>query len=223
MKKTSYKLLDDDDLTETQIYVTVQSFDRFSREYAEKWEWNPDTVKEVKKYNIQPFTKHTEKKGNVLLVGCRSGRDYNLLTNEGFSCLGIDFSYGLLSEAVKRVPAGLFIRLDPRSLPFMPESFSAIYADSLTLVPKRDIKQVLKDYSIFLKKEGILYLSLKLGEKNVLLIEDEAGKRYYTLYKKEEILKILNSVGFKVLWSQVSKCTDPVLPEWFSLVAQKNL
>lgn len=222
MKKSSYKILPDKDLSETQIYTTMETYDRFAKEYAEKWEWNPKTVYEIKKYNIKPFLKYAKKGGAVSLLSCQTGRDYSLLRRAGFSCLGVEFSYGLLTEAVKRVPGGLFIHMGPRSfLPFVSESFDAIYADDLNFAPKKDIKNLLRDFRIFLKPYGILYLSLKLGKGNICLVENLGGKRYMTLFQKSEILELVKSAGLSLLWSKESEDTDPTIPKWFSLIAQK--
>ena len=42
-----------------------------------------------------------------------------------------------------------------------------------------------------------------------------------TLYQKQEILELVKNIGFKILWSEESPHTDPSLPKWFSLVANK--
>ncbi|MBU1322597.1 methyltransferase domain-containing protein [Patescibacteria group bacterium] len=222
MDKANYGFLPDDDLSDSQIYVTTQTYNRYAKEYAERWEWNQRTIQEIKKYNIKPFTKQVKKNGKVLLVSCQSGRDYFLLSQMGYSCLGVGFAYGLLTEAIKRVPNGLFVRLKLKSLPFMPESFDAVYADALTDVPKKDIKVLLRDFRIFLKPAGVLYLSLLLGKANVMMMNDLGGKRYMTLYRKTEILEIVKSADFDILWSETSLNTDPSLPKWFSLVAKKK-
>lgn len=222
MKKTQHTFLPDEDLSETQIYVTMHTFDRFASTYAQKWEWNPITIREVYKYNIRPFVKYAKPRGTILIVGCQSGRDYSLLTDAGFSCLGVGLSFGLLNEAVKCVPEGLFVHLDLRALPFMPESFDSVYADAMTTIPKKDMRDTLRDFEIFLRPGGILYLSLKLGKANVFVMEDLGGKRYMTLYRKKEILELLDTSGFTIVWSKESPHTDPSLPKWFSLVARKK-
>jgi SAM-dependent methyltransferase len=221
MDKQIFCFLNDNDLSQTQIYVTTQTFDRFASDYASKWEWNPKTISEVQKYNIKPFSKHVKKGASVLVIGCQSGRDYKLLTESGYRCLGVGFSCGLLTEAIKRVPDGFFVCLKLQNLPFMPESFDAIYADAPTTVPRAKIKGLFKDFRIFLRDKGKLYLSLKLGKKNILQMNDLGGKRYLTMYRKSEILKMLDCVGFEILWSEESPHTHPNLPKWFSLVAQK--
>lgn len=222
MIKTPHRLIFDEDLSKIQIYATIQTYDRFAKKYANKWEWNPSTIKHIKKYNIEPFLKYAQKNGKVLIVGCQTGRDYTLLKKEGFYCLGTEFSYGLLHEAVKRIPDGLFIRLFPQSLPFMPNSFDAVYADALTIVPKKDIKNTLQDFRIFLKTDGILYLSIKIGQANLMVMNDLGGERYFTLFKKDEILNVLSKIGFNVVWSKISQNTDSSLPKWFSLIAKKH-
>lgn len=221
MKKAAYHITSDQDLTKEQIYTTLQTYDRFAKKFADKWEWNPATVKEIKKYNIRPFMKYAAKYGKVLIVGCQTGRDYHLLSELGFSCLGVEYSYGLLSEAIKRVPKGIFIHLYPKSLPFLPGSFDAIYADMFTIIPKQDTKQILNDFRIFLKMGGILYISVKLGEKQVICLDDIGGKRYFALFRKEEIIQLLKSSGFTILWSQESTDTDSSLPNWFSAIGKK--
>lgn len=221
MVKMNYVILPDKDLSPSQIYVTKQTYDRFAQKFAERKEWNKKTIKEITKYNLKPFVKHAKKNGNILIVSCQTGRDYSLLTKKGFHCLGVGFSYGLLTEAVKRVPDGLFVRLDLKALPFMPESFEAIYADALMHNPKRQMGELLKDFNIFLKDKGVLYLSVRLGSASVIMMDDLGGKRYVTLYRKDEVLSLIKTAGFKLLWSAVSLHTDPKLPGWFSLMAQK--
>lgn len=221
MNKTPFKILLDKDLSETQVYTTIQTYDRFAKDYADKWEWNPKTIKEINTYNIQPFVKYAKRNGTVLIIGCQTGRDLSILSKKGYSCFGIEFSHGLLTEAVKRVPEGMFAYHYPTNLPFMPESLDSIYADALTIIPKRDMKNTLEEFKIFLKKNGMLYLSVKVGEGNVMVLEDLGGKRFFTLYKKEEILTFLNSAGFEVLWSSESSNTDETLPNWFSVIAKK--
>ena len=92
--------------------------------------------------------------------------------------MGTSFSYGLLTEAVKRVLKGIFVHLDSRSLPFVPESFDAVYADALTYIPSSDLKDALRDYKIFLREKGVLYLSLRIGKESVC--NERFG--WFTLY-----------------------------------------
>lgn len=222
MMKDKPIILNDKDLSETQIYVTLQTYDRFAKQYADKWEWNKKTLEEIDKYNISPFSKFVKKNGNVLVVGSRTGRDYSLLTKKGFNCLGVEPSYGLLVEAVKRVKKGIFVRLDLRSLPFIPGSFDAVYADALAHIPRGDLRSTLKDFRIFLVDKGLLYLSLKIGEKRVIKETSIGGARFMTLYTKNEIDKLVGDLGFETLWSQESKHTNPSHPGWYSLVLKKK-
>jgi len=222
MFEMNYTILPDKDLSPAQIYVTMQTYDRFAQKFAQNKEWNKNTIKEIEKYNLKPFIKYAKKNGRVLIVSCQTGRDYVLLTQKGFHCLGVGFSYGLLTEAVKRVPDGIFVRLDLNRLPFMPDSFEAVYADALMHNPKKGMRELLKDFHIFLKDKGVLYLSVRLGEADVIMMNDLGGKRYITLYRQDEVLALVKSAGFKLLWSAVSPHTDPKLPGWFSLMAKKQ-
>lgn len=226
MKKTSaallYQLLPDEDLTEAQMYATTQTLDAHARTYAAAWEWNPVTIREIKKYNIVPFLPHVTPGGTILIAENQSGRDYEIFTKEGFRCLGISRSFGLLQEALARVPHGLFLHLDIRSLPFMPESFDAIYADAMVHVPKKDVRTMLKDFRIFLRPSGVIYVSVLLGDGNVIVTDDSGGKRYMTVYTKEDVDSALANAGFSHLWSATSSHTDPAMPNWYSVVAKKQ-
>jgi SAM-dependent methyltransferase len=217
-----YSLYAGKDLTETLITLSNQELDRNAHEYADKWEWNPVTVEEIKKYNIEPTLKYSQYKSTCLIAGCQSGRDYSLLAQAGIRCVGVGNSYGLLSEAVKRVPGGIFIHSDLRELSFLPKSFDIVYADALVSVPKKDIKNILKDFKIFLKDTGIIYLSFHKGISGIYSLNDLEGSRYLTVFSKREILELINSVGLDLLWSKESVHTDPSLPGWFSLVARKT-
>ncbi len=223
MANSLYSFSNDKDLSETQVYMTIHTFDKYASEYAKKWEWNPKTVSEIQKYNICPFLKYVKNGSTCLIAGCQSGRDYLLLAKAGLKCIGVSPSFGLLREALRRVPQGIFLRSDLRELPFLPDSFDSIYADALTMIPKKDIKDTLKDFKIFLRDGGCLYLSFKLGKKDSLLVmEDLGGPRFMTLFKREEVQSILEDVGFETVWIEESSHTDPELPRWLSLIVKKK-
>lgn len=222
LHNTKCHILKKTDLTEAQMYVTIETLNRHATEYAKKWEWNPHTIQEITKYNINPFLKYAKPKGNVLIVGSRCGRDLHFLTQKGFSCLGTEFSYGLLEEALRRVPHGMFIRLDPRSLPFISNSFDAVYADDIAYLPIKNIKKTIRDFKIFLRDNGILYLSFRTGQNSILIMNEFGEKRYIALYKKNDITDFIKSVGFTIIWKKDSPHTDPDLPSWHSLIARKK-
>ncbi len=67
----------------------------------------------------------------------------------------------------------------------------------------------------------MVYLSFKIGEQNILVMNDLVGKRYLTVFPKKKLDILIKKIGFKVLWSEISSHTDPSLPKWYSLVVQK--
>ena len=56
--KTPHKVFLHEDLSLSQVNLSVQTFNRCAKEYAEKWEWCPETIKQTKKYNTDPFLKY---------------------------------------------------------------------------------------------------------------------------------------------------------------------
>ena len=222
MKNIKYKVYPYKDLSEAQAYLTLQTFNKRAEEYAREWEWSAGMIREIIKYNISPFIRYVKKGSTCLIAGCQSGLDYFLLSKAGIKCVGVSDSYGLLIEAQKRVPNGIFMYSDLRSLPFMPDSFDAIYADALTRIPRRDVKRVVKDFKIFLRDGGYLYLSFRVdSKKGVYLQDDVVGKRYLTMFTETDITQMIKDLDLKILWSARSKHLEKSLPDWLSLVVQK--
>jgi ubiquinone/menaquinone biosynthesis C-methylase UbiE len=222
MRKLSHKLHPGKDLTETQSYITLQTFNKNAKEYAEKWEWSSAMTKEIVKYNIKPFLQFVKPGNTCLIAGCQSGRDYSILSKKGMKCVGVSWSYGLLKEAQIRVPDGIFLFADLRNLPFMSNGFDAIYADALTRIPRKDVKQVLKDFRVFLKDGGYLYLSFRVGEEGVYQQDDSVGKRYMTMFDEVKLVDMIKNSGFNISWKARSEHLKKSLPNWLSLVVKKE-
>jgi SAM-dependent methyltransferase len=210
------------DLSQDQMYITTQTFDNNAKQYAKVWEFKPEMQPDIVKYNLKPFFKYAKKPGNCLIAGCQSGRDYQQIKKRGINCVGVSESFGLLSEAIKRIPDGVFLFSDLRELPFLPESFDYVYADALTKIPRKNLKKTLKDFKIFLRPKGYMYLSFRVGATGIYLQQDSVGKRYMTIYDQTELTNMIKSLNLEIKWSARSKHVDPYFPDWLSMVVQKG-
>ncbi len=214
-KRTSYK-----SFSSLHYKITKSTYDEFALKYANIWEWNKETFKEILINNIDPFCRFCKRNGKVLLAGSGTGRDYKLLTEKGFSCVGIDYSRAMVKEAQKRT-GGVFIKSDIRHISFKNE-YDGIYCESLlTHLSIRDAKLVLRKFLISLKSKGILYLAVKIGEQGVYVSNDIGGKRYYMVYDKNKFCNLVKRMGFDIICTIISDHTEKSRPKWLSLVAKK--
>lgn len=214
-KKTSYKSFSD-----FHYRFTKSTYNKFALKYADMWEWNKETFKEILINNIAPFRRFCKKNGKVLLAGSGTGRDYKLLSEKGFSCIGVDYSKTMIKEARKRT-GGVFMESDIRDISYR-KKYDGIYCESLlTHLSKKDAKSVLQKFFNILNNNGILYLAVKIGKQGIYVSDDIGGKRYYMVYDKNNFCNLVKRVGFDIIHTVVSDHTEKSRPKWFSLVGRK--
>ena len=210
------------DITKNQLKTTKKFYDNFAEEYADRIEWNNTTIKEIKKLNIDPVCQLCKKGGSLLLVGCGTGRDFHFFQEKGYHCIGIDNSASMLQEARKRV-VGKFIQLDLRRLDELNKKFDGIYCESaLTHIPKRELPAVLSNFKENLQPEGIIYIAVKIGKRQVFEKETFGAKRFFIIYEKQEFISHLTRAGMRIVWSKTSEHTLSGFPQWFSLIVRRK-
>jgi ubiquinone/menaquinone biosynthesis C-methylase UbiE len=163
--------------------------------------------------------------GNVLDVGCGFGRDCHFFTEPVYKYVGLDFSIGLLAEAVKRFPGVKFVWADMLKVPmiFRANQFDGFWAvASLLHIEKYRIRDVLKGIREVVRKGGIGFISVKKGEGERVVEEDHGGqwsgkdRRFYAFYHREEFENILEDCGFRVLeFGERSRGENTVWLEFF--------
>lgn len=172
---------------------------------AEKWSEFRDRPME----EVVDFLK--DKKGNVLDLGCGSGRHLCKLDGK-WSC--VDFSSRMLNLAMEKSEKEKIkveiIKSHLSKLPFEDNSFdAAIYISALHCLQKEDRKKSLKELFRVMKKGKSALVSVwsskqkridgKLGEISVpWTVGDKKLQRYYYIYSKDEFEKLLKEVGFKI-------------------------
>ena len=181
-------------------------------------------AKPWKRYVVNPLPIVFEflegKKGKIVDLGCGAGR--NMIKNDNIEYFGVDFSAGQIKNAKKYVEKekinaklyksdvsklnketfknemfdyGLFIstlhciETEEKRMNALNEFYRILKKDAQGLISVWDSND--KRFSHIDKKEGDIYLSWK-----------ENGKihmRFYHLYNKTDLLKLLEKTGFKVL------------------------
>jgi len=173
--------------------------------------WKTYVVKRIP--IVEEFLKG--KKGKVVDLGCGTGR--NMIPGD-LEYFGVDFSEEQLKYAREyaeknKVKAKLFkSKLDKLPLDFKNNMFDyGLFIGSLhCLETEQERKNALKEFYRVLKKNANALISVWNSEdvrfkgkgKDIYMSWIEQGRpfyRYYYLYDKDELLNLLNSVGFKVL------------------------
>ena len=135
------------------------------------------------------FLKHIPQYGNILDLGCGSGRDSLEFIKKGYNVTAVDGSKELAVAASKIIGQQVIcskfedIKLN--------KTFHGIWAcASLLHVNKNYIVDVIKNVSLNLKTNGVFYMSFKYGENEYI---DEKG-RYFNCYTEKTFNELINRI-----------------------------
>lgn len=176
-----------------------------------------DVAKSWNEYRNIPLKEVVEflkgKKGKILDLGCGTGRHFSLINGEIY---GVDFSNEMLKlaelNAKKNKIKCSLIKADVTNLSFEDNFFDyAIFIAALHCI-KGDKKRrvAVKEMYRVLKKGGKAVISV--WSKNHEIIHNRLGdisvpwtldgrklQRHYYIYEREELRKLLEKTGFKIL------------------------
>lgn len=155
--------------------------------------------------------------GEILDLGCGSGRDSKHFIEKGFTVTAIDLSPVLAEKASRYIGQKVIVE-DMRNLEFK-DKFIGIWAcASLLHLSENDIYSTIEKCYVALKENGILYASFKYGDKNY-----EKDGRSFTCFTEDKFMKLVKNLDFSVLSSFI---TEDVRPDrknerWFNVVLKK--
>lgn len=216
-EKTGYQ-----DFNRYGFEATRSSYERFAREYGERWEWSSKTYGEIISFNILPFSEYCTPGGKVLIAGSGTGRDFKILSEKGFSCIGIDYSRSMVEEARRRV-GGVFVHADIREIDLGVAEFDGVYCESaLTHLSLDDVSKVLSKFFRAMTSNGALYIAVKIGDPGIYVTSDIGGPRYFNVFDKNSFTNLLKEKDLEIKYSAISEHTDEFRPKWLSIVAKKN-
>jgi len=160
--------------------------------------------------DLKNFLKN--KQGNVLDLGCGSGRHFKKINGIIY---GVDFSQNMLDLAKKNAEEqGIHVKLTKAQayeLPFEDNFFDAvIFIATLHCIEKKEKrKKALQEVFRVMKPESQAILTVwsknhqrikNLGDSFVPWTRDNKKyMRYYYIYTEEEIKELLQEVGFKII------------------------
>ena len=193
------------------IQITRKTYDQEAEAHAQRfWSRSLDTL-------LESFWTLLPPGAFVLDVGCGPGRDTAALRGRGYRVIGLDLSFGLLSEAQRRVGAG-FIQGDMRYLPFGKAVIDGVWMNaSLLHIPKAQSPLVLKGIHRVMGIGSVLFLGVKQGEGEYW--DERHGRRFFVYYQPNELRSLLSKAGLNVehLW-----VTDAGEQSWIQAIARKG-
>jgi len=157
----------------------------------------------------------------ILDVGCGIGRDMREFNKKGFRTFGIDVSSEMLKIARQENPKGFLYNMDMSNMTFTDGEFDGVWCcSSLYHVHKREVPAIFKKFYDFLKKDGLLFLTVKKGEGEGYMPRDlfYGREKFYALYSPEELIDLLNAAGFAFVSCEI-EIKDQI---WINVFARKE-
>jgi ubiquinone/menaquinone biosynthesis C-methylase UbiE len=178
------------------IRKTIDFYDQNIDEYYQK------TLTLQDKFWLDKFVAYLPKGSRILDIGCAFGRDAKFFTDNGFDTTGIDLSENMVKKAKDFSPSSKFYVMDMQNLDFDNQSFDGIWCSAALLhLNKNDATLALKEIKRVLKKDGFLYLNLKegIGEKVIVDERYQNSEKFYSYYQESEIKDLLSKFNFKII------------------------
>ncbi|MBN1157540.1 class I SAM-dependent methyltransferase [Candidatus Woesearchaeota archaeon] len=192
---------------------TVEAYNEFASFFYVQ------TFNKISQYHLTEFISKLKGK-KVLDAGAGSGRDVAYFIEEGLDAVGIDISGEMIKTAKEKVHVEIK-KMDMRKIDLGDESFDGIWCcASLIHLPKKDVPVVLKEFHRVLKKDGIVYISVKEGEGERLTESHNLNKAqvFVAFYHVIELETMLRENNFEILNSSKE---DVEGTDWINVYARK--
>jgi SAM-dependent methyltransferase len=191
---------------------TIDFYDQHAAEYFDR------TATADLSSLYERFVRHLKPGAAVLDVGAGSGRDMKALKARGFRLLGIDASCKL-AECASEFSGAICepIRFD--QIRFR-NRFDGIWAcASLLHVPKRSMPDVLHKLFVSLKRNGVLFVSLRHGDGESV----SSDGRFFAYCRSGELRSFIENAGFWIddLWTSADRLPSRESIEWINVIAHK--
>ena len=168
---------------------------------------------------IGEFLNEMDEGATILDMGCGSGRDSLYMYELGYDVTAMDASLEMCRLA--EVHTGLeVLQMKYEDMEF-DDVFDGIWAcGAFVHIPKDEMPAILKKTAAALQEQGILYLSVRLGN-----FEGFRGERYFSDYTETEIRDLLEDTGkftIEKLWITADVRSNHPDTRWINVLARKK-
>ena len=166
----------------------------------------------------QPFLNLLPDFGQILDLGCGSGRDALAFKNMGYQIEAMDYSAELVKKASDLT--GIEVRLQSFYDLDEIDTYDGIWAcASLLHCERHRLVDVLQRMIQSLKANGVIYMSFKYGDQD----REKDGREFTDLNEQQagELLDHFNQVSLAKQWISIDKRPDRT-EQWLNLLWKKN-
>jgi|SRR5579884_272450 len=198
----------------SNLRQTIKSYEDRGESYLRQ----KDSVEKDSHSLLRKFKKLV-KGQSILEIGFGVGNDAEWFLDNRFFYTGVEPVLKFCKNLHAKFPWINILNSDVREIEFRPETFDGIWAmASLIHLEDEDLSEVLKKFHSWLKKDGIVYISLKEGRKK---ITTEDG-RYFNLYTRSRFLPLTKD-QFKLVNYSVTKPKkhNSVKTNWLNFYLKK--
>lgn len=206
----------DQELANELVKKTKDDFNLIAKEFSQtRHRFWPELAN-----SLRGFIKEEDK---ILDIGCGNGRLLDLFKRKEIDYIGIDNSEGQIMEAKAKYPEENFFVADALNLPFDNNVFDKVFSIAVFHeIPSLEFrKQFLKETKRVLKKNGLLFLTVwdlrfqlslilkysflkiigrsKLDWKDVFIPWGDKVQRYYHIFSRREIIRLVKKAGFDII------------------------
>ncbi|TET28900.1 MAG: class I SAM-dependent methyltransferase [Candidatus Heimdallarchaeota archaeon] len=154
---------------------------------------------------LPEFSSLIKQEGKVLDAGCGGGKPFTKYLSERFDVIGIDISEKQIELAKKNAPKAQFFVRDMTELDFPENYFDGILAYySIIHVPREEQHDLFVNFHRMLKPKGVALFSLHTTDDPGSIFDDFFdATMFWSGFDTETNLKILQKIGFEIIWSKL--------------------
>ncbi len=166
----------------------------------------------------EPFLEYIPQSGEILDIGCGSGRDALYFKNMGFVVDAFDYSERLVQLAKEKTGLDIqhksFYDLDSVN------KYDGIWAcASLLHCERKRLPEVIQKIIVALKENGVCYVSFKYGDQD--RIKNERSFTDLNEAQADELLGQLENIQIVKQWITIDNRPDKQ-EKWLNIVFQKE-
>jgi ubiquinone/menaquinone biosynthesis C-methylase UbiE len=191
---------------------TAATYDCIAARYAERATY-------ALEQELARFRQIVPPGGLVLDAGCGPGQYARALESRRLRVVGLDLSKGMLRQAQAAGTLRL-MRADMRQLPIASACVDGCFVcASLLHLPRTQVAQALAEFRRVLHAGGALYVSVKEGEGEEWVANQEGQERFFAYYQLEEIDPLIQAAGFEVVDGWTSPPAEGQRHNWLNRFA----
>lgn len=203
----------------TQNQVTLEVYTKYVLTYIQN---TPQTYLPYQKAMlswIDATLEHTPKSGKILEIGSATPRDATYMRSKGYFVQCSDASVGFISHLKTQGENALKLNIltDPVNT-----NYNLIFANGV--IPhfsRQEFEYILKRFFQSLHPGTVFSFNTKEGEGEAWVNEKAIYKRYICYWQPEELLHLLEKVGFTITYFKTNAPGDLPNHKWIHVIAKK--